>query len=531
MGEQEEGCTRSIRNVNVKDGEDLYGDFNGFITLKQVFQDVFKTYAHQPCLGTRRQEGAEFKEYVWTDYQTVYARADALAKVLYKRDFCPTETFEGDGDFNFIAFYAKNRAEWVTMDIAAVISGVTSVALYDTLGQESMEHIMSQCKVQTMTLSADKVKTITGHKTKGNLKDLKNLIYFDALSEEDKSAAEAAGLQVFKMDDLIEEGLKLSTEEANYHEREVRPETVYTISYTSGTTGVPKGVMITQRNMTSQAGNFPKHDTTGVLNLRPGQDVYISYLPLAHVFERLMYAIVMTHGVQIGFYAGDVFKLKDDLAELKPTIMASVPRLFNRFYDVMQAKIKDLQGFKRTLTEWGIQKKLANYDSSAAYTHGFYDALVFSKFAAVLGGRMRIMVTGSAPISKDTLKFLKIAFCCPINEGYGQTENTAAGAASWSNDPEVGHIGCPYPTCDMRLYDIPEMDYTSKDKDAQGNPMPRGEICIRGYNVFRGYFQMPDKTAEALDSNGWLHTGDVGMLLPNGAVKIIDRKKNIFKLS
>ena len=496
-----------------------------------MLQDAFKKYAHQPCLGTRRKEGDTFKEYVWTDFQSVYAQAHALAKVMYKRDMCPTEHFEGDGDFNFIGFYAKNRAEWVTMDIASVISGITSVALYDTLGTESMEHIMSQCKVQTLALSSDKVKVIAKNKSQGNLKDLKHLIYFDELSAEDKAAAEAQNLTVHKIEDLIAEGAKLSDEEANYHEREVRPETVYTISYTSGTTGVPKGVMLTQRNITSQAGNFPKHDTTGLLDLRPGQDVYISYLPLAHVFERLMYAISMTHGVQIGFYAGDVFKLKDDLAELKPTIMASVPRLFNRFYDVMQAKINELQGFKRTLTDWGIQKKLTNYEKSAAYTHGFYDALVFSKFAAVLGGRMRVMVTGSAPISKDVLKFLKVAFCCPINEGYGQTENTAAASASWSNDPEVGHIGGPYPTCDMRLFDIPEMDYTSKDKDENGNSMPRGEICIRGYNVFRGYFQMPEKTAEALDSNGWLHTGDVGVLLPNGAIKIIDRKKNIFKLS
>ena len=172
MGEQEEGCTRSIRNINVKDGEDLYGTFNGYITLKQVFQDVFKKYAHQPCLGTRRKEGDTFKEYVWTDYQTVWAQAHAIAKVMYKRDFCPTEHFEGDGDFNFIGFYAKNRAEWITMDIAAVISGVTSVALYDTLGKESMEHIMSQCKVKTLALSADKVKTIAKNKSEGALKDL-----------------------------------------------------------------------------------------------------------------------------------------------------------------------------------------------------------------------------------------------------------------------------------------------------------------------------------------------------------------------
>jgi long-chain acyl-CoA synthetase len=160
-----------------------------------------------------------------------------------------------------------------------------------------MEYIMSQGRIKSMVLSSDKVKVIAGHKKNGGLKDLKNLIYFDTLSEADKSNAEANGLTVYSMHELIEEGQKLNEQEANYNERDVKPETVYTISYTSGTTGTPKGVMLTQRNMACQAGNFTKHDTTGVLELRPGQDVYISYLPLAHVFERVMYAIVMTHGV------------------------------------------------------------------------------------------------------------------------------------------------------------------------------------------------------------------------------------------
>lgn len=107
----------------------------------------------------------------------MYARAHALAKVIYKRDFCPTNNFEGDGEFNFIGFYAKNREEWITMDIAAIFSGVTSVALYDTLGTESMEHIMSQCKVKTLFLSGDKIKTITKNKSEGKLRDLEVLVY------------------------------------------------------------------------------------------------------------------------------------------------------------------------------------------------------------------------------------------------------------------------------------------------------------------------------------------------------------------
>lgn len=127
----------------------------------------------------------------------------------------------------------------------------------------------------------------------------------------------------------------------------------------------------------------------------------------------------MGMGMQYGFFQGDVLKLREDLAVLQPTIMVSVPRLYNRFYDVMQQKIQELTGMKRSITEWGVQKKLTNLDKYAQTTHAVYDKLVFNKFKAILGGRVRVMITGSAPIAKEVLNFLKIAFCCQIHEGYG----------------------------------------------------------------------------------------------------------------
>lgn len=239
----------------------------------------------------------------------------------------------------------------------------------------------------------------------------------------------------------------------------------------------------------------------------------------------------MGYKMQYGFFQGDVMKLKDDLAELKPTIMVSVPRLYNRFYDVMQQKIRELTGFKATLTRWGIEKKMENLTTKAQTTHAFYDALIFNKFKAVLGGRVRAMITGSAPISKEVLEFLKIAFCCQIHEGYGQTECGAPAAITWTKDPTSGHVGGPYTALDIKLVDVPEMAYTSRDKDENGVSMPRGEVCYKGYNTFKGYFRQPEQTRDAIDADGWVHTGDIGQFLPSGALKIIDRKKNIFKLS
>ena len=185
----------------------------------------------------------------------------------------------------------------------------------------------------------------------------------------------------------------------------------------------------------------------------------------------------------MGFFQGDVLRLREDLAALRPTFMASVPRLFNRFYDGMQSKIKELTGLKRALINRAISVKLAALEKNAETTDAIYDRLVFKPFRDMLGGRVRAMLTGSAPLSKDVINFLKIAFCCPIFEGYGQTETAAAATITMLADPESGHVGGPVSTMEIKLVDVPDMNYTSKD-EINGVPHPRGEVCFRGSNVF-----------------------------------------------
>lgn len=164
-------------------------------------------------------------------------------------------------------------------------------------------------------------------------------------------------------------------------------------------------------------------------------------------------------------------------------------------------------------------------DNCATYNYGFYDRIVCNKFRAILGGNIRIMATGSAPISSDVLNFLKVAFCCPILEGYGQTESSAASTVTLPNDGTAGHVGGPIPCVKIRLRDLPDMGYTSRDV-----PHPRGEICFQGPSIFKGYFKNDEKNKEAL-VDGWLLSGDVGVILANGSIRVIDRAKNIFKLA
>ncbi|KAK9293174.1 hypothetical protein L1049_021163 [Liquidambar formosana] len=215
----------------------------------------------------------------------------------------------------------------------------------------------------------------------------------------------------------------------------------------------------------------------------------------------------------------------DDLAALRPTIFCSVPRLYNRIYAGIVNAVK---------TSGGLRERLFNaaYNSKKqAIMNGrnpspMWDRLVFNKIRSKLGGRVRFMGSGASPLSPDVMDFLRVCFGCQIIEGYGMTETACVISSMDEGDNLSGHVGSPNPACEIKLLDVPEMNYTSEDQ-----PYPRGEICVRGPPVFQGYYKDEVQTREVIDDDGWLHTGDIGLWLPGGRLKIIDRKKNIFKLA
>eukprot|EP00347_Sterkiella_histriomuscorum_P021352 403334285 len=531
IGEQKPGQTRVLRNIRFKETDELISDAYGYKTIAQAYTANASNYPNKPFLGSREKiktvdaDGKEtitFGQYQWETYGDAYKTSKAVANYLVHYELCPNVTNE-NGNFRFLAMYAKNRQEWIEADLGCALTSITVVTLYDTLGKEAIDYILNQTQMKVAVMTADKIKGILDLKEASKINNLTHIIYFDEASKADLQRGEELGMHLVSYQTVIEEGSSL-----NVKYEEPTAKTLYTISYTSGTTGMPKGVMLVQGNFMANVGGLQVND--GQFKLLD-TDSYISYLPLAHVFERMMMLSCMTHRVQYGFYQGDVLKLNDDLATLKPTIMVSVPRLFTRFYDVMQAKIRELQGTKKTICEWGISTKLQNLSKDSKTTHAIYDGLVFNKFRAILGGRVRTMITGSAPISKEVLNFLKIAFCCPILEGYGQTECGAPATLTWSNDPQSGHVGSPFSACDIKLVDVPDMHYTSLDVDEKGESHPRGEVCFNGPNNFIGYYANPSATSETIDGDGWVHSGDIGTILPGGKIKIIDRKKNIFKLS
>lgn len=228
--------------------------------------------------------------------------------------------------------------------------------------------------------------------------------------------------------------------------------------------------------------------------------------------------------MRCGCFGGNVLKLTDDMRILQPTMFPTVPRLLNRIYGKINDSFNSATGLKKWLITKAMAAKQYYLEQTGEKTHSVYDKLVFKKTKELLGGKCRVIVTGSAPISGSVLDFFKITMCCHVCEGYGLTETCGGSFITLAHDKETGSVGGPVQNVKYRLRDIPEMSYLTTD-----NP-PRGEVCIWGPGVTPGYFLNPEKTAEAFH-NDWFCTGDVGMVQDNMSLKIIDRAKNIFKLS
>lgn len=283
--------------------------------------------------------------------------------------------------------------------------------------------------------------------------------------------------------------------------------------------GHPKAAIITHAQLAYSGGLFLNY-----FDEYP-PEMMLSYLPLAHIYERILEAAMLRMGGSIGFFSGDVTRLVEDAGILKPTFFPGVPRVFNRIAGLISAQA-DGPGLKGKLLRTAINAKLANHDKDATLTHAFYDRLVFRKVRDVLGGRVKLMLTGSAPIRPDVIKLLRVCFSCEVREGYGQTENSGICVLMNPGDKVVGNCGPPLSGIEIKLRDCPELGYTAQDK-----PFPRGELLSRGQTVFPGYLKDEAKTKETIDEEGWLHSGDVASIDEAGRVSIIDRVKNLVKTS
>uniref|UniRef100_A0ACB8FX58 Long-chain-fatty-acid--CoA ligase 4 n=1 Tax=Sphaerodactylus townsendi TaxID=933632 RepID=A0ACB8FX58_9SAUR len=386
------------------------------------------------------------------------------------------------------------------------------------------------CEVSELTL----VKNVLS-----NITCLKHIIYVDKKTISKSDYPER--LEIHSMQAVEELGAKPRTEpldlvprgtiEVSIPPSRPLPTDLALVMYTSGSTGRPKGVMMMHKNliagMTGQCERIP--------GLGP-KDTYIGYLPLAHVLELTAEISCITYGCRIGYsspltLSDQSSKIKKgsrgDCTVLKPTLMAAVPEIMDRIYKNVMSKVQEMNYIQKTLFKIGYDYKLEQI--KRGYDAPLCNLLLFKKVKALLGGNVRMMLSGGAPLSPQTQRFMNICFCCPVGQGYGLTETCGAGTITEVADYSTGRVGAPLVCCEIKLRDWQEGGYTNRDK-----PNPRGEIIIGGPNVSMGYFRNEEKTAEDFitDENGqrWFCTGDIGEFHPDGCLQIIDRKKDLVKL-
>ncbi|XP_012252895.2 long-chain-fatty-acid--CoA ligase 5 isoform X3 [Athalia rosae] len=470
-------------------------------TLYDAFRRGAKESNNGPCLGWR--EGRN-KPYQWIHYNETLLRARNLGSGLISCGLIP-------GPQTLIGLYSQNCPEWVLTEQACYNYSLVVVPLYDTLGPDACAYIINQAEISLVVCEDDKKCNLLLDKAP---RCLRKLVVMKEIRPATNQRAKNRGVELLKFDDVERLG-----SQKDHPEVPPRPMDLCTICYTSGTTGNPKGVMLTHQNVVAGVCavilQFGDHKPTA-------NDVMISFLPLAHMLERCCENGMYMVGGAVGFYGGDIKYLSEDMKALKPTVMPAVPRLLNRIYDKVTAELHG-SFLKRMLFSMGLRAKEGEVKKSIVRNNSFWDKIVFKKIQDSMGGRLRLIMVGSAPLSGNVLTFARCVLGCLIVEGYGQTECCAPITLTVQGDHVPEHVGPPVACCCVKLVDVPEMEYFAVSN--------QGEVCVKGTNVFAGYFKDPEKTAEVIDEQGWHHTGDIGMWLPNGTLKIIDRKKHIFKLS
>ncbi|XP_054132866.1 long-chain-fatty-acid--CoA ligase 5 isoform X3 [Melozone crissalis] len=473
-------------------------------TLYEVFQRGVSISGNGDCLGYRKPK----QPYQWLTYKQVSDRTKYLGSGLLQKGCQPSSS-------QYIGIFAQNRPEWIISEYACYTYSMVAVPLYDTLGPEAIVYIVNKADISVVICDTPaKAEVLLKNCEDKKTPCLKIIVLMDLFDKELKDRGAKVGVEILSLQEVEELGRNNIRDPVP-----PKPEDLSVVCFTSGTTGNPKGAMLTHQNVVSNAAAFLRC-TENTIECT-SSDVVISYLPLAHMFERVVQTVVYSCGAKVGFFQGDIKLLTDDMKTLKPTLFPVVPRLLNRVYDKIQSGANT--PVKKFLLKFAVFMKTAEIKQGIIRNDSIWDKVVFKKIQETMGGRVRIMVTGAAPISPSVLTFLRAALGCQIFEGYGQTECSAGSTFSMPGDWTTGHVGAPLACNIIKLDDVEEMSYFSSNNE--------GEVCIKGPNVFKGYLKDPEKTAEAIDKDGWLHTGDIGKWLPNGTLKIIDRKKNIFKLA
>jgi long-chain acyl-CoA synthetase len=477
----------------LREREEILAETEGR-TLIDVFMATCDANGGKPALVVK--EGDGFRTRTWAEYRH---EASQVAMALRRA---------GVDHGDFVALMMTNRPEHVIADIGALLAGGTPVSVYNTLTAEQVRYIADNCQAK-VAIVEDASFLERWDSVRGELPGLELIVVLDPEGVD----LDQDGVTSFER--FVAEGAEAlagGQGELENSWRAVKPDDPLTLIYTSGTTGPPKGVILTHANLLYMLGVVAR-----ILDIEPGQRG-ISYLPLAHVAERMT-----THYTGVRF-AGTVYFVKEvaavleTLQEAKPNTFMAVPRVWEKMHAALMAKVhatEDDRKRKLALRAVEVGTKKVRLEATGKQPslglriqHALFDRLVFSKIREGLGmDELRVALSGAAPISADLLYFFK-AIGIEILEVYGMTESTAVITANQPGQVRIGTVGPPLPGVEVRIADD-------------------GEILARGPSVTPGYLNRPEATAETLDAEGWLHTGDLGVMDDDGYVRIVGRKKEL----
>uniref|UniRef100_A0A0N4Z7T8 long-chain-fatty-acid--CoA ligase n=1 Tax=Parastrongyloides trichosuri TaxID=131310 RepID=A0A0N4Z7T8_PARTI len=527
--------TSPYRHVNSIDGLRtlLFDDCK---TLGQVWDRCCDMFEESPCFGTRQIiktenekqadgrlfQKAELGDYEWIDFGEASEKVMNLANALTLLNLKPK---------THIVIFAETRAEWMISAQACFRSGYPVVTVYATLGEEAVTYAIKESGGKVLFTTASHLDTIK--KIRENIPDIEHVIYFEdrfnPSNTDPKKQETIKELKTkFKRCDLWEHfeqtGVGISNTLNN-----VVDDDICMIMYTSGTTGNPKGVVLTHKNIIAAVAG-----QSSVIPIK-STDTYIGYLPLAHILEVCAELVVLSKGCRIGYSSAQTLfdrapkikkGTKGDTSVLRPTLMACVPAVMDRIFKAVIDEVSQGSMIFRELFRICYERRRSRYEDG--YSSFIMNKLAFNKIKKLLGGKLRVVLSGGAPLNAETQRFMNICFCCPVVQGYGLTETCGGATLADIHDLSTGSVGPPLTCCEIMLREWSDANYSPT------NDPPQGEILIHGSNVCNGYYQNPEKTKEdfiLINGKRYFCTGDIGEVRSDGSIKIIDRKKDLIKLS
>ncbi|MCT4613666.1 MAG: long-chain fatty acid--CoA ligase [Marinifilaceae bacterium] len=408
---------------------------------------------------------------------------------LHKRGVKPQQT---------VALIANSNTRWLEFDYAIQCLGAITVPIFPNISIKNLEYEIQDADIKHIILASD--EKIDFFKT--------NSAKFDNIILTDEIDKDYSNEQIIKFSALISLGRELANEQAALFSElmtQVKSDSIATIVYTSGSTGVPKGVVLSQKNLISQV--VCVNPIVGIKD----DDIALSFLPLAHIFERTIANIYFSCGIPV-YWTPDVKLIGELVKEVRPTMMTVVPRFLEKVYAKMKIKLKQSSGFKRILGQWAFKRALEKkVFTPKSILDNIFDKLVYSKLRAALGGRLRKLVAGGAALDNSSFSFYA-NIGVPIMPGYGLTEFSPVVSTNYENNTKMGTVGKAIENVEVKISSI-------------------GEILVKGDSTMQGYHNKPEETAKTIDKEGWLHTGDKGSIDSEGYIMITGRIKEMYKSS